>query len=76
VLLLLLLLSRCCPPHRTGDGSAAAGSDGAVSVSNDTISFVFSPEPVTHLGNGRPLGFHYDHEDNLVVCDSLKVRYL
>lgn len=32
------------------------------------------PEPIAHLGPGRPLGFTFDAEENVVVCDALKVR--
>lgn len=28
------------------------------------------PQPVAYLGPGRPLGFHFDAADGLVVCDS------
>jgi hypothetical protein len=31
------------------------------------------PKPTVHLGPGRPLGFAFDAESNLVVCDALKV---
>lgn len=57
-----------------GEDLASSGSDGRVIQRNDTISFVLNPEPITRLGTGRPLGFHYDAEQNLIVCDSLKVR--
>jgi hypothetical protein len=36
--------------------------------------WVLSPEPLAKLGPGRPLGYHFDHDGNLIVCDSLKVR--
>lgn len=35
--------------------------------------WVLSPEPLAKLGPGRPLGYHFDHDGNLIVCDSLKV---
>jgi len=31
-------------------------------------------EPLAHLGPGRPLGFHFDAEGNLIVCDAGAVR--
>lgn len=34
------------------------------------------PKPVAHLGPGRALGFTFDAEGNLVVCDALKVSGL
>lgn len=57
-----------------GDDVASSGSEGRNYQRNDGISYVFNPEPMTHLGSGRPLGSHYDAEGNLIVCDSLKVR--
>lgn len=39
-----------------------------------TGEWVLSPEPRAKLGPGRPLGYHFDHDGNLIVCDSLKVR--
>jgi hypothetical protein len=36
--------------------------------------WVLNPEPLAKLGPGRPLGYHFDHDGNLIVCDSLKVR--
>jgi hypothetical protein len=36
-------------------------------------TYELNPVPLTSLGAGRPLGSHYDHEGNLIVCDSLKV---
>lgn len=41
-----------------------------------TGQWVLSPEPLAKLGPGRPLGYHFDHEGNLIVCDSLKVCWL
>lgn len=38
-----------------------------------TGQWLLSPEPRAKLGPGRPLGYHFDHEGNLIVCDSLKV---
>lgn len=38
-----------------------------------TGQWVLSPEPLAKLGPGRPLGYHFDHDGNLIVCDSLKV---
>lgn len=35
-----------------------------------------SPKPLAQLGPGRPLGYHFDHDGNLIVCDSLKVMLL
>lgn len=32
-------------------------------------------KPVARLGPGRPLGYHFDHQGNLIVCDSLKVGF-
>ena len=29
-----------------------------------------TPERVIHLGAGRPLGFHFDKDDNLVICNA------
>lgn len=31
------------------------------------------PEPVAHLGPGRPLGTAFDADGNLLICDALKV---
>lgn len=56
-----------------GDDVASSGSDGRNLQRNDAISFVLNPEPMARLGAGRPLGYHYDGEQNLIVCDSLKV---
>jgi hypothetical protein len=38
-----------------------------------TGQWVSSPEPLAKLGPGRPLGYDFDQEGNLIVCDSLKV---
>ena len=38
-----------------------------------TGSWVLSPRPLVQLGPGRPLGYHFDHQGNLIICDSLKV---
>ena len=38
-----------------------------------TGEWVLSPEPRAKLGPGRPLGYHFDHHGDLIVCDSLKV---
>jgi hypothetical protein len=40
-------------------------------ISNSTQ---LDPLPIAHLGPGRALGFTFDAEGNLVVCDALKVR--
>ncbi len=31
-------------------------------------------EPLAHIGSGRPLGFHFDAEGNLIVCMAGAVR--
>ncbi len=31
-------------------------------------------EPLAHLGSGRPLGFHFDADGNLIVCNAGSVR--
>lgn len=38
-----------------------------------TKAWVLSAEPRARLGPGRPLGYHFDHQGNLIMCDSLKV---
>lgn len=40
---------------------------------NPDSSTRLDPEPIAHLGPGRPLGFTFDAQSNLVVCDALKV---
>lgn len=35
-------------------------------------AWALSPKPLAQLGPGRPLGYHFDHDGNLIVCDSLK----
>jgi hypothetical protein len=30
-------------------------------------------QPVAQLGAGRPLGYHFDADGDLIICDSLKV---
>eukprot|EP00878_Enallax_costatus_P045952 GHUV01055495.1.p1 GENE.GHUV01055495.1~~GHUV01055495.1.p1 ORF type:complete len:182 (+),score=23.30 GHUV01055495.1:754-1299(+) len=35
--------------------------------------YKLNTQPLAKLGAGRPLGYHFDHEGNLIVCDSLKV---
>lgn len=37
-----------------------------------TKAWVLSAEPRARLGPGRPLGHHFDHQGNLIMCDSLK----
>jgi hypothetical protein len=32
--------------------------------------------PLAKLGPGRPLGYHFDHNGDLIVADSLKARLL
>eukprot|EP00878_Enallax_costatus_P006815 GHUV01007143.1.p1 GENE.GHUV01007143.1~~GHUV01007143.1.p1 ORF type:complete len:316 (+),score=46.82 GHUV01007143.1:490-1437(+) len=34
--------------------------------------YKLNTQPLAKLGAGRPLGYHFDHEGNLIVCDSLK----
>ena len=41
-----------------------------------TKAWVLSSEPRTRLGPGRPLGYHFDHQGDLIVCDSLKVGHV
>jgi hypothetical protein len=36
--------------------------------------WVLAAQPRAKLGAGRPLGYHFDKQGNLIVCDSLKVR--
>lgn len=36
-------------------------------------TWVLEPEPRARLGVGRPLGYHFDSDGNLIVCDSVKV---
>jgi hypothetical protein len=43
---------------------------------NPDSSTQLDPEPIAHLGPGRPLGFTFDAQGNLVVCDALKVGAL
>jgi len=38
-------------------------------------AWALSPKPLAQLGPGRPLGYHFDHDGNLIVCDSLKVNF-
>ncbi|BDA50629.1 Adipocyte plasma membrane-associated protein [Coccomyxa sp. Obi] len=35
---------------------------------NAAGSYDLEKEPLAHLGSGRPLGFHFDAEGNLIVC--------
>jgi hypothetical protein len=35
--------------------------------------WVLSELPAAYLGPGRPLGYHFDMEGNLIVCNSLQV---
>lgn len=37
-----------------------------------TGQWVLSPEPLAKLGPGRPLGYDFTDDGNLIVCDSLK----
>ena len=41
---------------------------------SDPTGYSLNPKPIAYLGQGRPLGFHFDHQGDLVSCDSLKVR--
>lgn len=34
---------------------------------------VLNPQPLAHLGPGRPLGAQYDAHGNLIICDAFKV---
>ncbi|KAG1670192.1 hypothetical protein FOA52_014968 [Chlamydomonas sp. UWO 241] len=47
---------------------AAPGEEGSPRSSG----YALRPTPTAYLGPGRPLGFRYDGEGNLIVCDSLK----
>jgi hypothetical protein len=42
---------------------------------NPDASTQLDPQPVAHLGPGRPLGAAFDAAGNLVVCDALKVGF-
>ena len=44
---------------------ASQGSDGA---------FWLDKKPVTHLGPGRPLGFHHDKDGNVIIANAGHVR--
>lgn len=33
------------------------------------------PRRKGHVGGGRPLGFHFDHAGNLVVCNTASVSF-
>jgi hypothetical protein len=35
---------------------------------------VLAPQPIAHLGPGRPLGAQFDAHGNLIICDAFKVR--
>jgi hypothetical protein len=35
---------------------------------------VLNPQPIAHLGPGRPLGAQFDAHGNLIICDAFKVR--
>jgi hypothetical protein len=35
---------------------------------------VLAPQPIAHLGPGRPLGAQFDTAGNLIICDAFKVR--
>jgi hypothetical protein len=37
-------------------------------------SYALDARPVADLGPGRPLGYHFDSQGDLIVCDSFKVR--
>ena len=37
-------------------------------------SYALEKEPLAQLGPGRPLGFHFDEEGNLIVCNAGSVR--
>ena len=37
-------------------------------------SYALEKEPLTQLGPGRPLGFDFDEQENLIVCNSGSVR--
>lgn len=39
-----------------------------------TGEWKLADQPLARLGAGRPLGYHFDHEGNLIVCNSLQVR--
>jgi hypothetical protein len=39
----------------------------------DGQHLVLNPEPLAHLGPGRPLGAAFDGAGNLIICDALKV---
>lgn len=34
---------------------------------------LLNPQPLAHLGPGRPLGARYDAHGNLIICDAFKV---
>ena len=62
-----------------GAETVAVAKDGAVFLmdkfgavwkasSNGQLSM--DAEPVVRLGPGRPLGFHLDKDDNLIVCNA------
>lgn len=36
--------------------------------------WALSAEPLKKLGPGRPLGYHFDAQGNLIICNSLLVR--
>lgn len=37
---------------------------------NSGGSYDLERQPLAHLGPGRPLGFHFDADGNLIVCNS------
>lgn len=51
------------PQRHSGDTSDTPQQD----------QYQLEEAPLAQLGPGRPLGFHFDNEGNLIVADSLKV---
>jgi hypothetical protein len=42
-------------------------------ASSSSSSWQLQEQPLAQLGAGRPLGYHFDADGDLIICDSLKV---
>jgi hypothetical protein len=47
--------------------------EAVASSSSSSGSWQLQQQPLARLGAGRPLGYHFDADGDLVICDSLKV---
>jgi hypothetical protein len=50
--------------------------EAVASSSSSSSSWQLREQPVAQLGAGRPLGYHFDADGDLIICDSLKVSVL